>query len=61
GIYPLNLWEIFNEHSIWPMGETNIEEFIYYIIFQLLSVILYIYFDKYFINEKAVHKSIMTK
>ena len=46
GIYPLNLWEIFNDQSILPMGQTNLEEFVYYIIFQLMSVTFYIYFDK---------------
>jgi len=50
GIYPLDLWEIFNEGSIWPMGQTNLEEFLYYLIFELLSLLLYLFFDQ---NLKA--------
>jgi hypothetical protein len=48
GIYPLNLWEIFNQGSIWPMGQTNLEEFLYYILFQFLSIALYVFFQRNF-------------
>ena len=44
GIYPLRLWDVFNEKSIWPMGRTNLEEFVYYGAFQVLSVVVYAYF-----------------
>jgi hypothetical protein len=46
GIYPLDLWEIFNDQSILPMGQTNLEEFVYYVIFQLMSVTMYLYFAR---------------
>ncbi len=52
GIYPLNLWEINNEKSICPMGQTNLEEFLYYFLFQYFSIILYVFFTKQF-KEKT--------
>ena len=53
GIYPLNLWEIFNEGSIWPMGQTNFEEFLYYIMCQFLSITLYIFFSRVMVNPRS--------
>lgn len=46
-IGPLNLWDIFPDHSILPIGETNLEEFLYYIVFQALSILLYMFFAKH--------------
>jgi hypothetical protein len=48
GNYPLNLWKIFNDQSVFPMGKTNLEEFLYYILFQFLAILLYVYFARGF-------------
>ena len=48
GIYPLNLWYIFNDASVLPLGKTNLEEFIYYILFQFLSIVLYVFLSNNF-------------
>lgn len=53
GIYPLNLWEIYNGKSVWPMGQTNLEEFLYYFLFQFFSVIIYVYFSRQFKETPA--------
>ncbi len=57
GIYSFNLWEIFNEGSIWPMGQTNFEEFFYYILCQFLSIALYIFFSRVMVSPRTLPKS----
>jgi len=46
GIYPLDLWQIFNDRSVWPMGKTNFEEFFYYILFAASALLLYLWFER---------------
>lgn len=53
GIHVFKLWTIFNDSSVWPMGWTNLEEILYYIIAQFLSIALYVLLDKGFSNENS--------
>lgn len=46
GIYGLNLWHVFNDQSVWPMGRTNFEEFFYWFLFQVISLAMYEYFNR---------------
>ncbi|MCU0608914.1 MAG: hypothetical protein MUF22_03995 [Chitinispirillaceae bacterium] len=54
GIYPLRLWYPFNQYSILPIDKTNIEEFIYYALFQFSAIVLYIFLARNFSNPRRV-------
>jgi hypothetical protein len=45
-VYPLDIWRVFTGQSVWPMGKTCIEEFIFYFLMQFLSIVLYAFFKK---------------
>lgn len=47
-IYPLNIWRVQQHQSLWPIGKTSFEEFFFYVLMQLLSIGLYMYFCRAF-------------
>jgi hypothetical protein len=55
GIGWLDLWTVepFAEKSIWVIGNTNIEEFVYYLLFQALAGLIYIWFDHNLVPASA--------
>ena len=48
GIGGFGLWDVdrFRHLSVWPFWHTNIEEFIYYLFFQLLAGLIYLWLDR---------------
>lgn len=52
GIYPLDIWTIYNNASVLPLGKTDLEEFLYYILFQFLAIALYVFFCARFKKER---------
>jgi hypothetical protein len=55
-VYPLNVWRVYTAQSVWPMGRTSIEEFLFYFLMQFLSVALYAFFCRNF-TRRAKAKS----
>ncbi len=55
-VYPLDLWRIFNDYSVWPMGKSNFEEFTFYIMYLQASLVLYAYFDRNLMGENVTIK-----
>ncbi|MGL1935172.1 MAG: hypothetical protein OCD01_09130 [Fibrobacterales bacterium] len=53
GIYLLDLWRVFNENSVLPMGRSNFEEYVYYEIWLGLALLIYIWFDRNLISSKV--------
>ncbi|MGL1935173.1 MAG: hypothetical protein OCD01_09135 [Fibrobacterales bacterium] len=51
-IYTLDLWHIYNDYSVLPMGKVNLEEFFFYAVFLELTLVTYIFFDR---NLKPIH------
>jgi hypothetical protein len=45
-VYPLNIWRVFTSQSIWPMGRTSIEEFLFYFLMQFVALTLYAFFSR---------------
>jgi hypothetical protein len=45
-VYPLRIWRVFTSQSIWPMGRTSLEEFLFYFIMQFLTLSLYAFFSR---------------
>ncbi len=45
-IYILHLFRIYPENSILPLGQTSFEEILYYVHFQFLATVLYVYFSR---------------
>ncbi|GDX79392.1 hypothetical protein LBMAG42_12030 [Deltaproteobacteria bacterium] len=48
GIGWLKLWDVdqFKDQSVLPIWHTNLEEFVYYLLFQALAGLLYVWFDQ---------------
>jgi len=44
-VYPLDIWRVFIGQSVWPMGKTSVEEFLFYILMQFFSIVLYSFFS----------------
>ena len=44
-VYPLDIWRVFTGQSVWPMGKTSIEEFLFYMQMQFFSIALYSFFS----------------
>jgi hypothetical protein len=56
GIYLLDLWKIFNDYSVLPMGRSYIEEYVYYEIWLGLALLIYIWFDRNLIRTNSKEK-----
>ena len=53
-VYPLDIWRVFTGQSVWPMGKTSIEEFLFYILMQFFSIALYSFFALHAVKPSTV-------